>query len=85
VSEFDRGAFHSLYTEDHNGLVVELAADKYAIPDDRRAEVLARAHAARVDAGDDDVDAEHLETALDALGLPVEPFDLPDASTGRNF
>jgi catechol 2,3-dioxygenase-like lactoylglutathione lyase family enzyme len=85
VSEFDRGAFHSLYTHDHNGLVIELAADKYAIPDERRGEVLARAHAARVAAGDDYVDSAHLEAALDALGLPVEPNDLPDAATGRDF
>jgi catechol 2,3-dioxygenase-like lactoylglutathione lyase family enzyme len=85
VSEFDRGAFHSLYTHDHNGLVIELAADKYAIPDDRRGEVLARAHAARVAAGDDYVDSEHLEVALEELGLPVEPSDLPAAATGRDF
>jgi catechol 2,3-dioxygenase-like lactoylglutathione lyase family enzyme len=85
VSEFDRGAFHSLYTRDHNGLVIELAADKYAIPDDRRGEVLARAHAARVAAGDGYVDSEHLEAALEALGLPVEPYDLPAAATGGDF
>ncbi|MFB6304137.1 MAG: VOC family protein [Haloferacaceae archaeon] len=85
VSEYDRGAFHSLYTRDHNGLVVELAAEKYAIPDHRRGEVLARAHAARVAAGDDYVDAEHLEAALEELGLPVEPNDLPDAAAGRDF
>jgi catechol 2,3-dioxygenase-like lactoylglutathione lyase family enzyme len=85
VSEYDRGAFHSLYTHDHNGLVVELAADKYEVPDDRRGEVLARAHAARVAAGDDYVGSEHLEAALEALGLPVAPNDLPDAATGREF
>jgi catechol 2,3-dioxygenase-like lactoylglutathione lyase family enzyme len=85
VSEFDRGAFHSLYTRDHNGLVIELAAAKYAIPDDRRGEVLARAHAARVAAGADYIDGEHLEAALGALGLPVEPNDLPNAATGRDF
>ena len=85
VSEFDRGAFHSLYTKDHNGLVIELAADKYAIPDDRRAEILVHAQATRVAAGDDYIDSEHLEAALDELGLPVEPHDLPDAATGRHF
>ncbi|MFB6203654.1 MAG: VOC family protein, partial [Candidatus Nanohaloarchaea archaeon] len=26
---FDRGIFHSLYTHDNNGLVIELSADKY--------------------------------------------------------
>lgn len=85
VSEYDRGAFYSLYTQDHNGLVVELAADKYAIPDDRRAEVLARAQAARVAAGADYIDSDHLETALAELGLPAEQNDLPDAPTGRDF
>jgi len=85
VSEFDRGAFHSLYTRDHNGLVIELAADKYEIPDDRRGEILARAQVARVAAGDEYVDDAHLKTALEELGLPVEPNDLPDAATGRDF
>ncbi|WP_280587796.1 VOC family protein [Halorubrum sp. Boch-26] len=85
VSEYDRGAFHSLYTRDHNGLVIELAADKFEIPDDRKGEVLAHAQAARVAAGDEYVATEHLEAALEALGLPVERYDLPDAPTGRDF
>jgi len=85
VTEYDRGAFHSLYTHDHNGLVIELAADKYEIPDDKRAEILARAQAARVDDGADYIDSEHLETALEELGLPVKPNALPDAVTGRDF
>lgn len=81
-SEFDRGAFHSLYTRDHNGLVIELATDKYAIPDDRRGEILARAQAARVADGADYVTDEHLEAALEELGLPVEPKTIPDAPSG---
>jgi len=85
VSEYDRGAFHSLYTRDHNGLVIELAADKFEIPDDRKGEVLAHAQAARVAAGDEYVATEHLEAALEELGLPVERYDLPDAATGRDF
>jgi catechol 2,3-dioxygenase-like lactoylglutathione lyase family enzyme len=85
VSQYDRGAFHSLYTTDHNGLVIELAADKYEIPDDRRGEVLARAQAARVADGADYIDAEHLESALEELGLPVEPEELPAAAAGRDF
>jgi catechol 2,3-dioxygenase-like lactoylglutathione lyase family enzyme len=85
VREYDRGAFHSLYTHDHNGLVIELAADKYEIPDDRRAEILVRAQVARVEAGADYIDSEHLEAALEELGLPVEPNELPDAPTGRDF
>ena len=85
VSEFDRGAFHSLYTHDHNGLVIELAADKFDFPDDRRGEVLAHAQAVRVAAGDEYVATEHLAAALEELGLPVERYDLPDAPTGRDF
>jgi len=81
-SEFDRGAFHSLYTRDHNGLTIELATDKYEIPDDRRGEVLASAHHHRVERGAEFVDDEHVEAALDDLDLPVEPYDLPDAATG---
>ncbi|WP_144799362.1 VOC family protein [Halorubrum depositum] len=85
VSEFDRGAFHSLYTHDHNGLVIELAADKFELPDDRKGEVLAHAQAARVAAGDEYVATEHLKAALEELGLPVDQYDLPDAATGRDF
>lgn len=83
-SEFDRGAFHSLYTKDHNGLVVELVADKFVIPDDRRAEILARAHALRVEAGAEYVRGEDLRAALEALDLPVEEHDLPDAPAGTD-
>ncbi len=81
-NEFDRGAFHSLYTHDHNGLVIELATDKFDIPDDRRGEVLAAAQRARIEAEVEYVDDEHLETALGELDLPVERFDLPDAPSG---
>lgn len=85
VSEYDRGAFHSLYTHDHNGLVIELAAEKFEIPDERKGEVLAHAHAARVAAGDEYVATEHLEAAIAELGLDAERYDLPDAPTGRDF
>ena len=81
-NEFDRGAFHSLYTSDHNGLTIELAADAYHIPDDRRGEVMATAQKHRVEDGSEYVKDEHLASALEALGIPVEPTDLPDAPTG---
>lgn len=84
-NEFDRGAFHSLYTRDHNGLVLELATDKYRVPDDRRAEVLATAQRIRVEDGADYVDDEHVERALEELGLEVDPYELPDAPTGAGF
>ncbi|ESP87307.1 VOC family protein [Candidatus Halobonum tyrrellensis] len=84
-SEFDRGAFHSLYTRDHNGLTIELVVDKYEIPDDRRGEVLALAQAKRVDAGAEYVDDEQMQAALEELGLPAERADVPDAATGTGI
>ena len=81
-NEFDRGAFHSLYTQDNNGLTIELVVDKYAIPDDRRGEVLALAQAKRVEAGAGYVDDEHMEAALEELDLDVERAALPEAAAG---
>ncbi len=81
-NEFDRGAFHSLYTRDHNGLTIELAADKFEIPDTRRGEVLSRAHANRVAAGDEYVKDEHMEAALQELDLPVTEIEIPSAPSG---
>jgi catechol 2,3-dioxygenase-like lactoylglutathione lyase family enzyme len=84
-NEFDRGAFHSLYTTDNNGLTIELVVDKYAIPDDRRGEVLALAHAKRVEAGADYVDDEHMTAAIEELGLDAERTEIPDAPTGAGY
>ena len=79
---FDRGVFHSLYTRDHDGLIVELAADKYEIPSERRGEVLATAQRLRVEDGAEYAKEEHLEAALAELGLPTDKVDLPDAGSG---
>jgi lactoylglutathione lyase len=79
---FDRGVFHSLYTTDNNGLVIELSADKYDIPDDRRGEVLAAAQRLRVEDGAEYAKDEHLAAAIEELGLEVERYDLPEAATG---
>jgi catechol 2,3-dioxygenase-like lactoylglutathione lyase family enzyme len=81
-NEFDRSIFYSLYTSDHNGLVIELTTDKFDIPDDRRAEVLALAQQKREADGSEYAKEEHLEAALEELGIPVEPVELPDAPTG---
>lgn len=81
-NEFDRGAFHSLYTQDPIGLVVELVVEKYEIPDDRRGEVLALAHEKRVKAGAGFVDDEHMQAALEDLGLDPTPTHEADAPTG---
>ncbi len=79
---FDRGIFHSLYTHDNNGLVIELSAEKYAIPDDRRGEVLATAQRIRENDGAQYAEDEHMQAALAELGLDPEPYDLPDADSG---
>jgi catechol 2,3-dioxygenase-like lactoylglutathione lyase family enzyme len=76
-SEIDRGIFRSIYTYDHNGLTIELAADKFDIPDDQRGEALALAQQKRVEAGAEYAKEEHLEAALEELGLPVERRDFP--------
>ena len=79
---FDRGIFFSIYTQDNNGLVIELSADKYEIPDDRKGEVLATAQRLREEDGADFAQDRHMEDALEALGLPVTKHDLPDADAG---
>lgn len=81
-NEFDRGAFHSLYTQDPTGLVIELVVEKYGFPSDRRGEVLALAHEKRVEAGAGYVDDEHMQAALDELGLDSEPKFEGSAPTG---
>jgi catechol 2,3-dioxygenase-like lactoylglutathione lyase family enzyme len=82
---FDRGIFFSLYTQDNNGLIVELSADKYDIPDGRRGEVLATAQRIREADGADFAEDEHMQQALEELGLDATPNDLPDASTGVGY
>jgi len=84
-NEFDRGIFHSLYTQDHNGMVIELSTDKYDIPDDRRGEVLATAQRIRVEDGSEFAEEEHLAAALDELGIDSDPVELPDAPTGAGI
>ena len=81
-SVFDRGIFHSLYTRDNNGLIIELSADKYDTPDDRRGEVLATAQRVREDDNAQYAEDEHMQTALEELGLDPEPYDLPEADSG---
>lgn len=82
-NEFDRGAFHSLYTQDPGGLVIELVVEKYDFPTKRRGEVLALAHEKRVDEGAGFVDDEHMQAALEELGLHPEPRFEGSALTGR--
>lgn len=79
---FDRGIFHSIYTTDNNGLVIELSTDKYDIPGNRRGEVLATAQRLREADGADFAREEHLAAALEELGIDAEPYDLPEADSG---
>ncbi|MEF8813316.1 MAG: VOC family protein [Halovenus sp.] len=79
---FDRGVFLSLYTRDHDGLIVELTVDKFEFPDERKGEVLATAQRLREAEGADYAETKHLRAALEELGIEVKPYDLPDADTG---
>ncbi len=79
---FDRGIFFSLYTRDHDGLIVELTTDKFDIPDERRGEVLATAQRIREAAGAEYAKTEHVAEALAELGIETDRHDLPDASSG---
>ena len=79
---FDRGIFFSLYTRDHDGLVIELTADKFDVPQERKGEVLAETQRIRERAGASYAKTEHLAAALEELGIDAEPYDLPDAESG---
>ncbi len=79
---FDRGVFLSLYTRDHDGLIVELTADKFQFPDERRGEVLAETQRIREAAGAEYAKTEHMREALEELGIEVVPNDLPEAPSG---
>lgn len=84
-SEFDRGAFHSLYTRDNNGLTIELVTDKFRIPDDRRADVLVTAHHERVADGEAYVKDQHMRAALEELDIDIDELDVGDAPAGTGI
>jgi catechol 2,3-dioxygenase-like lactoylglutathione lyase family enzyme len=79
---FDRGIFFSLYTRDHDGLIVELTADKFDFPDERKGEVLATTQRIREEAGAEYAETKHMRKALEELGLEVREYELPDATSG---
>ena len=79
---FDRGVFLSLYTRDHDGLIVELTVEKFDYPDDRKGEVYATAQRIREAEGADYAKTEHLEAALEELDIDATKHDLPDADSG---
>jgi len=64
----DRGFMDSIYLRDANGLKVELACYKFEPPEGFSAvDVLMKAHALRVERGDDHIDAEHVADAIESL------------------
>ena len=79
---FDRGIFYSLYTRDPDGLIIELTADKFDFPRERKGEILATAQRIREEEGATYAKTEHLAAALDELDIEAEPYDLPDADSG---
>lgn len=80
---FDRGVFLSFYTRDNDGLTVEITTDKYDVPDERRSEVLATAQRIREEDGAEYAKEEHLEAALEELGIDAEEPDIDiDAPSG---
>ena len=79
---FDRGVFLSLYTRDHDGLIIELTADKFQFPDQRRGEVLAETQRIREEAGAEYAQTDHMRQALEELDIEVVPNDLPEAPSG---
>lgn len=84
VNAFDRGIFHSLYTEDPNGLGIELVIDKFGVPEARRGELLARAHRHRIDDGEAYVQDRHMEAAMEELGLEASSREGGNAPAGRD-
>jgi len=79
---FDRGIFYSLYTQDNNGLVIEISTDVFDIPDDRKGEVFATAQRLREADGAEFAEREHLRRAIEELGMEVHEYDLPEAAAG---
>lgn len=66
--EVDRGFMHSLYFRDPLGQLLELACYKFEPPQGKtHADVLARAHAIRVERGDVNISDVHLADAIEAM------------------
>jgi catechol 2,3-dioxygenase-like lactoylglutathione lyase family enzyme len=78
----DRGFMDSIYLRDPNGLKVELACYKFEPPEGfRAAEVLMKAHALRVERGDDHITAEHLADAIEWLLATRPRLSVEEGST----
>ncbi len=84
-SEYNRGAFHAIYTADPNDLTIELVVDTHQIPDELRGAVYARAHQYREDAGAEHVQDSHIEAAKQELGIDTEALEPGEAPAGRQF
>ena len=79
----DRGFMDSIYFEEPNGLLIELASYRFEPPHGyTHADVLLEAHRLRVERGDYNIDQEHL---ADAIELLVERRgSLSDDRTAKN-
>lgn len=66
---YDRGFRDSVYTQDHNGLIIELTTDTLDLPDEHRNTVLALGHHYRITEGADFIAERHVRRALDEMGL----------------
>jgi len=73
----DRGFMDSIYFRDPNGQLIELACYKFVPPEGYTiADVLATAHRIRVEAGDYNVQDQHLAQAIEELSqrkVAIEP------------
>lgn len=74
TGEIDRGFMYSIYFRDPNGQLLEMACFKFVPPDGYTiADVLRRAHALRVAAGDYAIDDRHIADALMELTAQRNP------------
>ena len=64
--------------------MIELVAETFGAPDDRRGEVLALAHGERIADGSEFVRAEHVRTAVEELGIDAEEHDVRGTPAGRD-
>ncbi|ERH03888.1 MAG: lactoylglutathione lyase [Halorubrum sp. J07HR59] len=84
-SEYNRGAFHAIYTSDPNDLTIELVVDTHQIPDEIRGAVYARAQQYREDEDAEYVQDSHIEAAKDELGVDTDTLQPGEAPAGREI
>src|SRR4051794_20709503 len=69
----DRGFMDSIYLDEPNGLLIELASYRFEPPHGHtHADVLLEAHKLRVERGDDNIEEIHLADAIESLAARRE-------------